>query len=74
MKNDNIDTYITVFEELARKALYEGDNPAVLEIFKAGLPLTLLEACMHHNEPQSWDAWKRSAHRRQAILTSLKAH
>jgi hypothetical protein len=74
MKNDNINTYIMVFEELAHKALYEGDDPAVLEIFKTGLPLALLEVCMHHNEPQSWDAWKKSARMRQAILTSLKTH
>jgi hypothetical protein len=51
MKNDDVDTYITVFAELARKALYKENDPAVLEIFKAGLPLTLLEKCMHHNEP-----------------------
>jgi hypothetical protein len=74
MKNDDVDTYITVFAELARKALYEENYPAVLEIFKAGLPLELLEKCMHHNEPQNWDAWTRSARTRQAILTSLKAH
>jgi hypothetical protein len=66
-----VDTYITVFAELARKALYEENDPAVLEIFKVGLPLELLKKCMHHDEPPNWDAWTRSA---QAILTSLKAH
>jgi hypothetical protein len=74
MTNDDVDTYITVFAELAHKALYEEDDPAVLEIFKAGLPLELLEKCMHFDEPQSWDAWTRSARAHQAILTSLKAH
>jgi hypothetical protein len=74
MKNDDVDTYITVFAELARKALYSENDPAVLEIFKAGLPLDLLEKCMHFDEPHSWDAWMRSARTRQAILTSLKAH
>jgi hypothetical protein len=74
MKNDDVDTYIMVFAELARKALYEENDPAVLEIFKAGLPLELLEKCMHFDEPQNWDAWTRSARARQAILTSLKAH
>jgi hypothetical protein len=74
MKNDDVDTYITVFAELARKALYEENDPAILEIFKVGLPLELLEKCMHHDEPHNWDAWTRSARARQAILTSLKAH
>jgi Retrotransposon gag protein len=51
MESNDVDTYITVFAELARKALYHENNPAVLEKFKAGLPLELLERCMHHNEP-----------------------
>ena len=29
---------------------------------------------MHHDSPQSWEAWTRSARARQAILTSLKTH
>jgi hypothetical protein len=74
MKNNDMDTYIMVFAELARKALYEENDPAVLEIFKTGLPLKLLEKCMHHDKPLNWDAWTRSARTRQAILTSLKAH
>ena len=74
MKNENVDEYIAVFAELARKALYHEDDPAVLEKFKLGLPLNLLEPCMHHDDPRSWEAWTRSAHARQAILTSLKAH
>ena len=29
---------------------------------------------MHHDSPQNWEAWTRSARARQAILTSLKTH
>ena len=43
MKDKKIDEYITTFAELARKALYREDDPAVLENFKSGLPLKLLE-------------------------------
>ena len=74
MEDTDIDTYITVFAELARKALYHEDDLAVLEKFKASLPLNLLEPCMHHDEPRNWDAWTRSTHKRQAILTSIKTH
>ena len=74
MKDEEIDEYITTFAELARTALYHEDDPAVLEKFKSGLPLKLLEPCMHHDDPRSWEAWTRSARTRQAILTSLKAH
>ena len=74
MQHDNVDEYITRFAELARKALYHENDPAVLEKFKSGLPLELLEPCMQHDSPQNWEAWMKSAHARQAILTSLKAH
>ena len=74
MQHDNVDEYITRFAELARKALYHENDPTVLEKFKSGLPLELLEPCMHHDVPRSWEAWTRSARTRQAILTSLKAH
>ena len=74
MKHDNVDEYITQFAELARKALYHENDPAVLEKFKSGLPLELLEPCMHHDSPQNWDTWTKSARARQAILTSLKTH
>ena len=74
MQHDNIDEYITRFAELVRKALYHEDDPAVLEKFKLGLPLSLLEPCMHHDDPQSWEAWTKSARVHQTILTSLRAH
>ena len=74
MQDENVDEYITRFAELAHKALYHKGDPVVLEKFKAGLPLELLKPCMHHDNPQNWEAWTRSAHVRQAILTSLKSH
>ena len=74
MQHDNVDEYITRFAELACKVLYHEDDPAVLEKFKSGLPLELLEPCMHHDSPQNWGAWTRSVRACQAILTSLKAH
>jgi hypothetical protein len=74
MQHDSVDKYITRFAELVRRALYHENDPAVLEKFKSGLPLELLEPCMHHDEPQNWKAWTKSARTRQAILTSLKAH
>ena len=74
MEDENVDKYITIFTKLAQKVLYHEDDPAVLEKFKSGLPLELLETCMHHDDPRSWEAWMRSMRTHQAILTSLKAH
>ena len=74
MQHDNIDEYITKFAELARRALYHKNDPAVLEKFKTGLPFELLEPCSHHDNPQNWEAWTKSTRTRQAILTSLRIH
>ena len=46
----------------------------MLEKFKLGLPLELLEPCMNHDNPRTWEAWTRSTRTCQAILTSLKTH
>ena len=72
MEGSNIDHYITKFAELARKVQYHEDNPAVLEKFKHGLPVRLLEASMHHNQPANWEQWKSSTRKQQAILTSIE--
>ena len=74
MEGSNIDHYITKFAKLARKAQYHEDDPAVLEKFKHGLSVRLLEAAMHHDQPANWEQWKLSTRRRQAILTSIEPH
>ena len=71
MKNNDIDSYITQFAELACKALYQENDPAVLKIFKRGLPFKLLDTCMNYNGPDSWEAWKTSTHKHQAIITAM---
>ena len=74
MEGSNIDHYITKFAELARKAQYHEDDPAVLERFKHGLSVRLLETAMHHDQPANWEQWKLSTRKRQAILTSIEPH
>jgi hypothetical protein len=74
MDGNNIDHYITKFAELARKAQYHEDDPAVLEKFKHGLSVRLLETAMNHDQPANWEQWKLSTRKRQAILTSIEPH
>ena len=74
MEASNINHYITKFAELARKAQYHEDDPAILEKFKHGLPVRLLEAAMHHDQLANWEQWKLSTCKRQAILTSIEPH
>ena len=74
MEGSNINHYIIKFAELARKAQYHKDDPAVLEKFKHRLPICLLEAAMHHDQPANWEQWKLSTHKRQAILISIEPY
>ena len=74
MEGSNIDHYITKFAELARKAQYHEDDPAVLEKFKHGLSVRLLEVAMNHDQLANWEQWKLSTRKRQAILTSIELH
>ena len=71
MKNDDINTYITRFAELAHKALYQENDPAVLEIFKRGLPFKLLDNCMNYDQPATWEAWKAATRKRQAVMAAV---
>jgi ribosomal protein S10 len=74
MESSNIDHYITKFAELAQKVQYHEDDPAVLEKFKHGLPVQLLKAAIHHDQPANWEQWKLLTRKRQAILTSIEPH
>ena len=74
MMRADIDMYIVRFGELARKALYHEDDPTVLDKFKWGLPIQLLNSYMNHNAPRNWEQWKNSACKRQAIQTALEPH
>ena len=46
----------------------------MLEKFKHGLSVRLLEAAMNHDQPVNWEQWKLSTRKRQAILTSIEPH
>ena len=74
MTGADIDTYIVRFGELAQKARYQEDDPAVLDKFKRGLPICLLDNCMNLDTPQNWEQWKNAACNRQAIQTALEPH
>ena len=71
MISNDINSYITQFAELARKALYQENDPTVLKMFKQGLPFKLLDLCMNHNKPNTWEAWKTSTRKCQAIITAM---
>ena len=71
MKNDDINSYITQFAKLVHKALYQENDPTVLEIFKRGLPFQLLDNCMNYNGPNTWEVWKTLTHKCWAIITVM---
>jgi len=61
MKGDDIDTYISTFQNLARKAGYMLDENVTLGMFADGLPPKLMVNCVKFDHPNDWNDWTNSA-------------
>jgi len=61
MKGDDIDTYISTFQNLARKAGYTLDKNVTLGMFADGLPPKLMVNCVKFDHPVDWNDWTNSA-------------
>ena len=49
MKGDDLDTFISQFQSIAKKARYNLDEEATLDIFQRGLPYKLVSNCIKFN-------------------------
>jgi len=49
MKGDDLDTFISQFQSIAKKAGYNLDEEATLDIFQRGLPYKLVSNCIKFN-------------------------
>ena len=67
MEGGHIDEYIAKFERYVTMAGYSVDEPTILEKFIKGLPTPLARNCVDMDNPDSWDEWKESAHKRQEV-------
>jgi hypothetical protein len=53
MQGDAVDKYITPFEQLARRASLESNDPSNLRTFTRGLPRKLAESCLVFEKSQN---------------------
>jgi len=76
MKDGNVDQFIADFEFLAYRAQVDTDDPTVLHLFKMGIPIRLMEACVAHRPPTNFEQWTKAAQQQQRnwiIVQGVKA-
>ncbi|KAH9029731.1 hypothetical protein EDB84DRAFT_1603646 [Lactarius hengduanensis] len=73
MIGEDIDSYVTKFEQLARRAHYRLNDPQTIDRFTAGLPQGLFTKIYELDEPRTFEQWKTSALHRQKQFIHMKA-
>ena len=71
MKGDDVDTYISQFQSLARKAGYTLDENVMLGLFANGLPPKLMVNCIKFDHPVDWNDWTHSTRLHQEEYIQL---
>ncbi len=72
MKGDDLDTFISQFQSIAKKAGYDLYGEATLDIFQRALPYKLVANCIQFDHPVTWNDWTGAAHRHQQEYIYLK--
>jgi len=72
MKGDDLDTFIAQFQQVARKAGYDLDGEATLDVFQRALPYKLVANCVQFDHPVTWNDWTQAARRHQQEYIYLK--
>jgi len=60
MTKDNLDDFISWFQNLANKAGYDLDQRVTLDLFQNGLPNNLVWNCVKFDHPYDWASWTNS--------------
>ncbi len=61
MVKDNLDNFISRFQNLANKAGYDLDQRVTLDLFQNGLPNNIVWNCVKFDHPYNWATWTDSA-------------
>ena len=61
MVKDNLDDFISRFQNLANKVGYDLDQRVTLDLFQSGLPNNLVWNCVKFDHPYNWATWTDSA-------------
>ncbi|SRR6266702_1376918 len=71
MIKDNLDDFISKFQNLACKVGYDLDQKVTLDLFQNGLPNNLVWNCVKFNHPYDWATWTNSAHQQHKEYIQL---
>ncbi len=71
MVKDNLDDFISQFQNLANKAGYNLDQQVTLDLFQNGLPNNLVWNCVKFDHPYNWATWTNSAHQQHEEYIQL---
>ncbi len=72
MKGDDLDGFIAQFATTAKKAGYDLDGEATLDVFQRALPYKLVANCVKFDHPVTWNDWTRAARHHQQEYIFLK--
>jgi len=72
MKGDNLDTFISQFQTIAKKAGYDLNGEATLDVFQRALPFKLVANCVKFDHPVTWNDWTNAARTHQQEYIFLK--
>src|SRR6266702_1875523 len=72
MKGDDLDGFIAQFANTAKKAGYDLDGEATLDVFQRALPYKLVANCVKFDHPVTWNDWTRAASHHQQEYIFLK--
>ena len=61
MQGQDLNQYITKFEELVHHAQYNINGPQTIDMFTRGLPMTLYETIYQHDNPRTFEEWRVAA-------------
>ena len=65
IKEGNVDQFIVNFEFLAHRAQVDMDDPTVLHLFKMGILVWLMDACVDHSPLTNFEQWTKAAQQQQ---------
>ena len=72
MKGDDLDGFIAQFTTTAKKAGYDLDGEATLDVFQRALPYKLVANCVKFDHPVTWNDWTHAARHHQQEYIYLK--
>ena len=73
MQGQDLNGYIAHFEELVQHAEYDINGPQTIDMFTRGLLTSLYETIYQHDQPETFEQWRRAVLRRQGHWYHLNA-